>query len=56
VQRLHTYVFGPDKVIECVRGSNGQVGGDVMHGGAEEAHEECEWSERFSDATANRML
>jgi hypothetical protein len=35
-------MFGPDKVIECVRESIWQVGGDLLFGGTEEAHEEPE--------------
>jgi hypothetical protein len=50
------YVFLPDKVLECVRGHIGQVGGDNLPGGTEEAHEKPEWSRRFSDANFNATL
>ena len=33
------YVFGPDKLLECVRENIGQVGGDNLPGGTGEAHE-----------------
>lgn len=42
MQRLRTYIFGPDKVTECVREISGQVGGDLLPGGPEEVHEEPE--------------
>lgn len=42
MQGLSKCIFGPDNVLECVRGSTGHVGGDHLPGGTEEAHEELE--------------